>query len=61
MLQAEKQQNDANVYKDVSFDEKFTFNFFKISNLKEELVINSLSNLRVSIKTLLLRKILSFT
>ena len=61
MLQAEKQQNDANVYKDVSFDEKFTINFFKISNLKEELVINSLSNLRVSIKTLLLRKTLSFT
>ena len=61
MLQAEKQQNDANVYKDVSFDEKFTFNFFKISNLKEELVIHSLSNLRVSIKTLLLRKTLSFT
>ena len=57
ILEAEKQLCDANVYKDVSFNEKdlqelvgTSNQFFQTSNLKEKLVINSLNTLRMSIK-----------
>ena len=57
ILEAEKQLCDANVYKDVSFNENdlqelvgTSNQFFQTSNLKEKLVINSLNTLRMSIK-----------
>ena len=50
ILEAEKQLTDLDVYKDVSFNKRFCRNlweqvisFFKTSNLKEKLVINSLN------------------
>ena len=60
MLEAEKHLSDANVYKEVCFNEKILkdlvvtiMSFFKTSNIKEKLVINSLNTLCMSIKTFL--------
>ena len=64
ILEAEKQLSDANVYKDVFFNEKNLQKFVGTSNQlfqnlksKEKLVINNLNTLRMSMKIFNLKKL----